>query len=1034
MAFRHLGESPMRALPGQILLVVHDFEARSPDELNLCKGDRIELIERDDDFGDGWYLGKHAQSSNIGLFPEVYTTTAPRGNTISAAVSAFNPRTLPQISTNQYQTTSFNYNEQNFVSPVSQGDETPQASRHATATDYIGTSEATPRPLNTTPPLQRNVSMPISSNFSQTSTAPSPAQRSISMITGNNRGHGDDSPVMNETLSVIDEHITDMKTPRSSLATGKRREANDSGSEYSSHMDYRLSYIAGTETDEEESNAHTEEEVLAWPPAKVAEYLKSVGVESQHCEVFKEQEISGEVLLRMDQASLFIKEFDLGLVGRRLRTWYKIKALQDEVGIQNHQGQKSSYYVGGDASSEDSGRNKAQSKTASSMLPRTPNLMDRPESSQKIHQQRDDMRTPPLQSQQQLRPLRNDANRSPLSFAFASVPDSPGRPSAASIRELNHSRHHSLIDLTSGAISDNPIERTATASPGKATAFSHKKQHSFDRNWTMGGAIQTSSANVNSTIGRGLHTVSLSCDRNTFDPNLREPMNMIHDIDRGYVSGGEIDSKRSRILLKKRDAVSANHSRRNSYLDEQRRKGITTPKRHSRFGSADSIRDTVAAITGPASQMYHNSTFKGRFRKSSVNDTSPQPDLSKDISSPTVTKLEYDGDSRQSIIALSPKPDNQTSLSVPGSPISQMQSPTSVAKPRVGLRAISDAVTGSEKALVGSPASVPSAAKESPLQSPTRTGSTTPSGASKSFDLDSTDVSTKGTHAPTVVLAPTSGTTRRKSKKETSAYTRGLERKSPQEQMVSCDYSGWMKKKSSNLMTTWKPRLFVLRGRRLSYYYSDTDTQEKGLIDISSHRVLPADHDFLTGLHATVTGAKASPTSPSNAQTPTIASAEAAAQPESTLQKPGADTMFIFKLVPPRSGLSRAVNFTKPTVHYFAIDNIKQGRLWMAALMKATIDRDETKPVTSTYQQKTISLAKAKAMRHRPPALMGLDERIEGVRDSLMSDDTGLNILGLDFMKGGLLVGEQTATSLDAVPTLMPSEHEAREERNRDLE
>ena len=47
-----------------------DFEARSPDELSLSKGDRIELIERDDDFGDGWYLGKHLQNGKTGLFPE----------------------------------------------------------------------------------------------------------------------------------------------------------------------------------------------------------------------------------------------------------------------------------------------------------------------------------------------------------------------------------------------------------------------------------------------------------------------------------------------------------------------------------------------------------------------------------------------------------------------------------------------------------------------------------------------------------------------------------------------------------------------------------------------------------------------------------------------------------------------------------------------------------------------------------------------------------------------------------------------------
>ena len=58
------------ARPGAILLVVHDFIARSSDELGLAKGDRIELIERDDDFGDGWFLGRHLTNGKTGLFPE----------------------------------------------------------------------------------------------------------------------------------------------------------------------------------------------------------------------------------------------------------------------------------------------------------------------------------------------------------------------------------------------------------------------------------------------------------------------------------------------------------------------------------------------------------------------------------------------------------------------------------------------------------------------------------------------------------------------------------------------------------------------------------------------------------------------------------------------------------------------------------------------------------------------------------------------------------------------------------------------------
>lgn len=47
-----------------------DFSARSSDELTLSKGDRVELIERDDDFGDGWYLGRHLTTGASGLFPE----------------------------------------------------------------------------------------------------------------------------------------------------------------------------------------------------------------------------------------------------------------------------------------------------------------------------------------------------------------------------------------------------------------------------------------------------------------------------------------------------------------------------------------------------------------------------------------------------------------------------------------------------------------------------------------------------------------------------------------------------------------------------------------------------------------------------------------------------------------------------------------------------------------------------------------------------------------------------------------------------
>ena len=864
----------------------------------------------------------------------------------------------------------------------------------------INSDGATPPPLNTTPPSQRTASVPNMSLGSQALAATTPAQRSLSMV---HQGPDEDSPVMNETLSVIDEHITDMKNPRSGALSVERRVTNESGSEHSPHIDQRVSYINGHETDEEERNLHTEREVSIWSPSQVAEYLEDIGVEPRHCQVFKEQEISGEILLAMDQSSIFMKEFDLGPVGPRLRTWYKIKALQEEVRGPEVITKQTTNMISSNASSDDLRLQRIGSIAGSTF---STNLFSQP-SPTSPHQRygspyiRHDAPSPQsLPSPQLLQSQKRDATSTPVSFTFKSGLESPSRPSAASIRELNQSRRHSAVDFASTLSPAIPsISNESSISNQGNTTSSHKKTPSFDRDWAMGGAHPVANARPRSATSG---SVFPRAERNTFDPHATESSQshvISRDIDREYVSGSEMDGKKARNVLRKRDTVSANHSRQSSYHADTKRMSFAGVKRHSRFGSVDSLKDTVAALTSPATKLYQNSSFMGHFRNSSANEAILKSPPTTDLTSPTVTKLEYDKkrlSTKPSMRIITSSTGASNGAAVNGSPKSAVVPAKSVSKPRMGLRAISDAVTGNERALVYTPASVSSPTKEVSVQSPTRTGSTSPSAASQSIERESTDASSKDTSGAPTKLTPTSGT-RRKPKKETSAYIRGLEHKSPKEQMEGCDYSGWMKKRSSNIMTTWKPRLFVLRGRRLSYYYAETDTQEKGLIDISSHRVLPADRDIIAGIHATVTGAKSSPVSPAAAQMSTLASEDAATiQSRSSVQKTDSDSMFIFKLVPPRTGLSRAVNFTKPTVHYFAVENIAQGRLWMAALVKATIDRDETKPITTTYQQKTISLGKARAMKQRPPALMNLlQEKKEGKGDEARGEGTGLNIQGL---------------------------------------
>ncbi|KAH7375348.1 hypothetical protein B0T11DRAFT_8527 [Plectosphaerella cucumerina] len=895
---------------GDTLLVIHDFLARSSDELSLVKGDRVELIERDDEFGDGWFLGKHLGNGNSGLFPEVYTRLAPKPQIPIKPPSPFQP---PPAEAEEPDTPTAVTEPAPFIPPatIPESDDAPVTLPLNAVKRDDGPSSGPGGPSPSPPSSSGNASTPVTQ----------------------------DSRVLHETLNVIDEHITDLRSPPST--GGLRAAATDSGSEYSSHVDHRMSYIQGEETDEEEVGIHTKAEVQAWSPDQVAEYLFTMGVEKQHCEVFRDQEITGEVILGMDQSSLFIKAFDLGSVGRRLKTWQKIKNLQDECAANATSTQRTTLGYGSEAGSDGVRRARSRASTLTSSVHQPLSVQTRRLS---ISQ------TPRMEPASIVSPV------SPTALDSPSRPGHVKRPSAASVRELHHSRRHSSNDhrLTGTTVANTVTPKLATGSTFPQTDGAHKKQPSFDRNWTLGSAAAVtqrplSSAGLNDIMQQ--HAIA------------QESI----DTDRGYFSGNEADGRR-RNVLKKRD--SGAHSRKNSYADEQRVRSATAISRHSRYGSIDS-REGVPSV---AAQKYYglvNTTHK-RTNSTSTSHSIRRVPSAKEGPVPIIG---LDGSLRESPISPTSPPNRPA--------VNPDWLNSVVNKPTVkigGLRAISDTGTGGDRLRITSPAE--SQLRDSPLQSPARTQSSTPS-ATPSFDFDSPDAG-KSTSTTTTAASKSA---RKKGKKETSAYQRGLQKISPQEAIKDADYSGWMKKKSSNLMTTWKPRLFVLKGRRLGYYYSEDDDQEKGLIDISFHRVLPADNEKLTGLHATLTGA-------GSASAPASSVIPSSGEP---LDK-GDDAMFIFKLVPPRAGLSRAVTFTKPTVHYFAVPNLQQGRLWMAALVKATIDRDDTQPITTTYQQKTISLAKARAMRHRPPALMNLEEGPEDERKkALQEGKKDSNLLGIHF-------------------------------------
>ena len=754
--------------------------------------------------------------------------------------------------------------------------------------------------------------------------------------------------VMHETLSVIDEHITDLRSPRHSRVSARRGGNHDADSIYGSQAGNRLSYINGRETDDEEDqqHLHTEAEVMAWTPARVAEYLEDHGVETAHCQVFREQDITGEVILEMEQSAIFIKEFELGSVGRRLKTWQKVKLLQDEVrsaAPPTIPRSVSDYSVAGDDAMSDIGRARSASVNTTSM-----------------------------------RPISAVGAMSGYS-AFADRPENTARPSAASIRSLNHSRRHSSV----GSLDANMAPASAR--------LSHQRQLS-----TSALAAASAAARRRSSVQD--QNLSLT------PPQFQGPMAANHglgslpspaDLDRGYFSGNELDNRHKRNVLQKRSSPA--HTRNVSAVTDSARHSAHF-KAHGRMASTESMRDEpVSPILSPASGLFaFNRNPTSRAVSSPQFPAKPLTGI-QGPASPIVTKLEY---GNSSFLAES----DTSSMNPSPSPASHNFSFFS--KPRIGgLRIASDAITQNEKR-------AQSTLKGSPITSPPRTGSTTPSTDTRSFELHKPDTQSRVSTGSSNALAPpppplsARARPKPKTKKSTSAYTRGLERKTPAEQMAGCDYSGWMKKKSSNLMGSWKPRLFVLRGRRLSYYYSENDTEEKGLIDISSHRVLPAENERMTGIHAALTGATSSPIMPSSAMTQTSAATDLATNPLEASDQ----GLFIFKLVPPRQGLSKAVNFTKPAVHYFAVNSRQEGRLWMAALMKATIDYDSNGKVITSYSQKTISLATARARNERPPALRDVNGEIAD-RKTLLAELEGAPIEETTVSDGNTGLGIGLAAS-----------------------
>lgn len=815
------------------------------------------------------------------------------------------------------------------------------------------------------------------------------------------------SGVVEDTLSDIEEAISEISSRNKIIKNHNQRhsqaparipervlqEIPDSGSEYSRDND-QIDSDSEVEDDApalmygSSEVTYTVDEVSQWSPIAVADYFRSRGVSSTTCDKFAEQEVTGAILIQLQMADL--KELDLGSFGKRFEAWKEIENLVQNL-LHSPKSRGSSSVRLSIASKDGSPRPRS-STVGTGILPRIHSQHNRPASRQNMPKYRIDVQGAnafsPSSGMQPPGTAHTFIAETPMSAMFERPRSPPESPPRAQNRQVSGtSRDYSPFSTSIGLQSAFAAAGASIhAAVGPGNSVPHRRESSFDRNWKLNTAIPLNRPST--SAGSATHKVNTSSgttgsftgDSGFGGSNSNTPM----VTEKSYFSGGESATPKGRRVLQKKGSGGSGGQRKTSYTEEQRVRAGTALSRHSRIGSTDTVRGESSSSLVPQGKD------KSRPKSNSFSDSG----------SYTFEHPRF------------------SATPAPGLTKRGASDPAQPAVSAIVTRSASEKVSSGNTAGVTAPA----------ITIPTST-----SGAQDALHLKSTiSVTIEGgvkaekdkertSESHTYKAAASPSELRKKSKKQhTSAWQEGLRHISPLEAAKEADFSGWMWKRGSGSVPTWGVRFFVLNGRRLSYFYSEDDTRERGLIDITSHKVLAATGDRIVNFHASLAAVtkisspastatspqffhglespkhngdispKRSPLGPNTPLTPTEGGDK---------EKERERGWFTFKLVPPAPGAARGVTFTAPKLHYFATDTKETGRAWMGAIMKATIEIDSTQPVTSSYSAATISLAKARALRARPPDLAIIKPPSSSTGGSSVAGDSnkGLAISGIDI-------------------------------------
>ncbi|CCD22308.1 Boi2p NDAI_0A01500 [Naumovozyma dairenensis CBS 421] len=863
-------------------ICINEYSKRMEDELDMRPGDKIEVLTDDEEYNDGWYFGRNLRTGEEGLYPVVFTQiiSTERKPTLMRAKSLKRMNTV--IGEDNRNISKSSLNDSGSELPTPQAIETAAtvSIQKAANKDRTISVKSTMSDIDRALEDFKNDDVPEHSIISSGNATPSLTHGTITSTT-------DDLDV-----SDINNKLQNLNLPATS------------SDELSTIKSKNSSAINGIE-----ASQLKKELAESWSPEEVTAYFILCGFDVQSASKFQQHKISGKILLELELAHL--RELDISSFGTRFEIFKEIESIKEAINMAGTQANRASLLMPPAFIDQQQPSNKGgESWKGSQSLE---NVALRSISG--------DQSTPQLNE--------NIPKHRPTSLMVENNSSSARQKEQLNIPGIVETIAEDQTIFTSPRRAPKPPSYPSPVQPQSSPSMNFMNSPNPHRQFSPGNlSHSTSMRNISSKSNKNYNIQPQAITRATsINSNPRNISNgqrnrdsvLYTNINKEKHSEDSLNDMMNRISTLAPLDTGDDNTRDNSTI-ERPTSSIYTASIRDEEELNEPHQQLSSAQKNNNNNRGSSAYFSAHGDTDDAFETNKEPMDTTAASTPTTaTTVTATTKKKRSSFVTSPFRQQFTQNALKRTPKEKKQEETTITASRTPLSPLSPS---KKKKLTSAddPNRRSVSAKDQNVESSSKA-------ALLEEDMKKRSVSeavVKGKKTHQVKVRPGM------KKQQTSAFVEGIRSISVKEAMKDADYSGWMSKKGTGAMSVWRTSNFYLHGTRLSYFASTSDTKERGLIDITAHRVsLLEKMNKIVSLYAASTG----------------------------------KGRYCFKLVPPQPGSRKGLTFTQPRVHYFAVDNKEDMRGWMATLLKTTIDIDTSVPVISSCATPTVSLSRAQELQ-----------------------------------------------------------------------